>query len=402
MTVVEGGKADAAAEQPVERECLTLSVTVITPFGGGSHAASQRHIINYHRVKHLIEQTLRIERLNCHGDDCDIRYKVGICLARSGNISREALTKLAKSNIVIAMLSDHNVNVIYELGIRNMHRPETLLLLNRQLPQDGSEPIPVYLKESAFNLFSDPHDDVVAAVSACESKLDWKTETLEPALARTIERCDVELKHTLERSLQELVDNPPRWLQSMNEIARDRHPDGFLHGWSTYLPTSVVRIDWKRRSDDLSYRGEDMDHPPMVADANYLFRRIFHIENLDMGPDVASDITFERLMLRIQPFVAEHDYADFLAEQAQLMKWIVLGNGHAVAEVPLRFKADGLDDEDRLHPNKDIRGKIYLPCLTAKTTVGDTDHPHSTYLIISFVEQFWPTDHPQHPKNRDN
>ena len=114
----------------------------------------------------------------------------------------------------------------------------------------------------------------------------------------------------------------------------------------------------------------------------------------------ASDITFERLMLRIQPFVAELMTSCGLSspEQAQLMKWIVLGNGHAVADVPLRFREATDGGDDHLHPNKDIRGKIYLPCLTAKTTVGDPEHPHSTYLIISFVEQFWPTDHPMHPK----
>ena len=403
MTVVEGGKSSDVTPlaEPVPQEETTLSVTVITPFGGISDDATRRHVFNYHRVKYLVENAIKVVREDAAGDLGQIRYKVGICLARSGNISLRALTKLARSNVVVALLSEHNVNVIYELGIRNLHRPETIILVNRQLAEQGREPIPVYLKESAYNLFGDACDTICQAVDAHQPNLDWQTTALAPEVTQAIDTADRDLRDTLEQAFQELVDNPPRWLESMNEMARNRHPEGFLQGWSTYLPTSIVRINWKRRSDDLSYRPEDMDGAPVVADANYLFRRIFHIENLNLGPDYTSDITFERLMNRIQPFIAPQDYADFLAEQGQLMNWIVLGNGHATAYVPLRFKDDTQDEDAVLHPNQDIRGKVYLPCLTAKSTVGDPEHPHSTYLLISFVEQFWPTDHPMHPNNRD-
>lgn len=401
MTVVEGGRSDDPAVVPDVQEPLTLSVTVITPFGGTSDDAVQRHVVNYQRVKHLIENIIHVVREDAEGNINQIHYKVGICLARSGNISLKALTRLARSNVVVAVLSEYNVNVIYELGIRNLHRPETIMLVNRELAEQGREPIPVYLKESAYNVFSEPDETILQAFAEHQENVDWQTSTLVPEVAGAINVADRELRDTLQQSFQELVDNPPRWLESMNEMARNRHPDGFLQGWSTYLPTSIVRITWKRRSDDLSYRADDMDGAPVVADANYLFRRIFHIENLNLGPDYTSDITFERLMHRIRPYVTDEDYTDFLTEQAQLMKWIVLDNGHASADVPLRFKAPGQDEETQLHPNKDIRGKVYLPCLTAKTTIGDPEHPHTTYLIISFVEQFWPTDHPNHPNNKD-
>ena len=403
MTVVEGGRADDQVAPPDAEAAdeLTLSVTVITPFGGGSEDATRRHVFNYHRVRHIVEDAIKVVREDAAGELSQIRYKVGICLARSGNISLRALTKLARSNIVVALLSEHNVNVIYELGIRNLHRPETIILVNRIMAQEGREPIPVYLKESAYNLFSDPCDGICEAIDAHQPTLDWQTKALAPEVTAAMDETDRDLRDTLQQSFQELVDNPPRWLESMNEMARNRHPEGFLQGWSTYLPTSIVRINWKRRSDDLSYRPEDMDGAPVVADANYLFRRIFHIENLNLGPDYTSDITFDRLMHRIQPFITPQDYEDFLSEQVQLMNWIVLGNGHATAYVPLRFKEDSQEAEAKLHPNQDIRGKVYLPCLTAKSTVGDPEHPHSTYLLISFVEQFWPTDHPMHPNNRD-
>lgn len=401
MTVIDGGKAAEPGADTATEEIVTLSVTVITPFGGSSDEDTRRHVVNYHRVRHLIENAIEVIREDTSGTVGRLRYKVGICLARSGNISLRALTRLARSNIVVALLSEHNVNVIYELGIRNLHRPETIILVNRELAREGRAPIPVYLRESAYNLFGDSSDVIAEAVKTHQPSLDWQSTKLVPELAHVIESGDGELRETLQHAFQELVDNPPRWLESMNEMARNRHPEGFLQGWSTYLPTSIVRIDWKRRSDDLSYRPEDMDGAPVVADANYLFRRIFHIENLNLGPDYTSDITFERLMNRIQPFIAPEDFEDFLTEQAQLMNWIVLGNGHATAYVPLRFRAEGPETGEALHPNKDIRGKVYLPCLTAKKTIGDPEYPHSTYLIISFVEQFWPTDHPNHPNNRE-
>ena len=379
---------------------ITLSVTVITPFGGTSDTSVRRHVINYQRVRHLIENSINVVRHDAGGTAVPLKYNVGICLALAGNIPLRALTRLARSNVVVALLSEHNVNVIYELGIRNLHRPETIMLVNRELADDGREPIPVYLKESAYNVFSDADETITAAFDAHQADVDWQTTQLTPEAATAIDAADRDLRETLEQSFQELVDNPPRWPQTMNEVARNRHPDGFLQGWSTYLPTSIVRIDWKRRSDNLSYHPDDMDGAPVVADANYLFRQIFHIENVNLGPDYPSDVTFENLMSRIEPYVDERDYTDFLTEQAQLLKWIVFDNGQASAEVPLRFKGTGNGDDGALHPNKEIRGKVYLPCLTAKTTIGDPEHPHTTYLLVSFIEQFWPTDHPEHPGNR--
>ena len=288
MTVVEGGKSDNPAQEPEQVEELTLSVTVITPFGGSSEASTRRHVINYHRVKHLIENTIRVFREEATAVSAGSATRsASAWRGRAISASRRS-PSWPSSNVVVALLSDHNVNVIYELGIRNMHRPETLLLLNKEVAQDGSEPIPVYLKESAFNLFVRPrcgHSATRSRARGAQSRLEngpgWNRKLGAdhrfggPGAAR----------HTLERSLQELVDKPPRWLAvhertgpgpasgrvsaRLVDLSSDQRWCGSTGSGARTICPTAARI-WTAR--------------PMVADANYLFRRIFHIENLDHGP----------------------------------------------------------------------------------------------------------------------
>ena len=129
---------------------------------------------------------------------------------------------------------------------------------------------------------------------------------------------------------------------------------------------------------------------PIVRDANDEFKNIFCInQNTQFPSQGPNKVTYGMLMDSIRPFIGDDNLAAFNKDQMQLTENLIFGSTMTTAQVPLRM-------EDS-HPNVNVRGKVYLPCLVAKHTVGDTDKAHTTYFIISFVERFWPHDHPNNP-----
>ncbi len=371
-----------------------VPVVVITPFNGENEMSMQRHLCDYLRVKHIIENVVAIK--SAPGSPITNNYTVDVCQTYSSDISAHAINKIANANVVIAILSEINVNVIYELGIRNLLRTETILLISRELASNRDDSLPVYLHDYAYNKYQAADPAIVAEFNKFQGELGWKTKELPQSLGELIDESDTKLTKILTNSLQEIQDRPGQWPSHMRELARDRHPNGFLSGWKTYFPTSVLRINWKSKTGDggLTYDPNDIVGEPVVCDADYLFRQIFRITGIDFDSQNSPKVTFSYLMSNIERYVDKETYQAFLDNQAELRDEIILRDGDAVAKVPLRFYGpDDAVSRSQLHPIEHLRGKVFLPSLTAKTSVGETRYPHTTYLIITFVEDFWPYGH---------
>jgi hypothetical protein len=100
----------------------------------------------------------------------------------------------------------------------------------------------------------------------------------------------------------------------------------------------------------------------------------------------SSDLTQKKLLGRITRFLKEGNIEAFSQDQERLGKTIILGDGFDQAEVPLETTAD--------HPRDGHKNKVFLPCMIGKRTVGDnTEAPHMTYLMIAFIQDFWPEAH---------
>lgn len=68
----------------------------------------------------------------------DYGYEVTRSAAIPGNIVKKIIEKLSEADIVVAVLTDKNANVWYELGTRHAIRPGTILLIEagQRLPSD--------------------------------------------------------------------------------------------------------------------------------------------------------------------------------------------------------------------------------------------------------------------------
>ena len=76
-------------------------------------------------------------------------FKIHRASAPQGNIVKSILKDLKESDIVIAVLTDHNANVFYELGIRHTQSNKTILLC------EESQDIPFDLKNYGVGFYKD-------------------------------------------------------------------------------------------------------------------------------------------------------------------------------------------------------------------------------------------------------
>jgi hypothetical protein len=177
----------------------------------------------------------------------------------------------------------------------------------------------------------------------------------------------------------ELSDEPP-------------DPVEMLHGWSTHYPASVVKVGWKKKSDQNTYLPEDIIGVPIVCAINDSFAHLFDYGPGDFpSPDGPSPATSESLLQRIERYVLPDHLRKLKKDQAEVVQRIVFEERNSYARVPLQF--------NELHPS--YPNALFLPCLISKRVVGSQTGEHKTYLVISYVRDFWPVDHPKNPYYQD-
>lgn len=126
-------------------ECL--KIFVIMPFSETSDDHSEQYWDKfYNRVYNLIRQK-HYERIKKWFNTLDIEiYRAE---TPQGNMVKKILKDLKGSYIVIAILTDKNPNVFYELGIRHAQSIRTIMLCQK------SQKIPFDLKNYGVGLYSD-------------------------------------------------------------------------------------------------------------------------------------------------------------------------------------------------------------------------------------------------------
>jgi hypothetical protein len=99
----------------------TRNVLVITSFGGGDQATVRKSILEFMRIKYIIER--KIEVYHRHNDPLSrLNYNVTVFKAEIGAIPSNAIDRIAGTDIVVALITEKNVNVVYELAVRNIFR----------------------------------------------------------------------------------------------------------------------------------------------------------------------------------------------------------------------------------------------------------------------------------------
>jgi hypothetical protein len=383
------------AEAAPEEEAIKASITVLTSFGSNDPEREHAFQLDYHRIKHVIENKITVMS---PGRSDPIGYNVEICNIRAGGISERALEKITKANIVVAILGERNINVIFEIAIRLFYNPVAILFYRdsedaESLRGQFFQHKPIYLDNFAIHALPPADDNLRKVATEVASQFNWFTPGIPEKLATAIDVTDQYFITLLGQCLQEIENEAINVPRDMSELTERRRPEGFIKGWDVMLPTSVIQIKWKKRAERFKYLPTDMvdTEQPIVRDANDEFKNIFCInQNTQFPSQGPNKVTYQMLMDSIEPFVSDENLDAFNEDQARLSQNLIFGSTMTSAEVPLRMEEN--------HPNVNIRGKVYMPCLVAKHTVGDTDKAHTTYFIISFVERFWPHDHPNNPR----
>ena len=394
LTPTVGAEAEPADDS------IRASITVLTSFGSNDPEREHSFQLDYHRIKHIIENKITVM---APGRSDPIHYNVEICNIRAGGISERALEKITKANIVVAILGERNINVIFEIAIRLFYNPVAILFYRDS--EDEGESLrgqffqhkPIYLDNFAIHALPPADDNLKKVATEVASQFNWFTPGIPEKLATAVDVTDQHFITLLGQCLQEIENEAINVPRDMSELTERRRPEGFIKGWDVMLPTSVIQIKWKKRAERFRYHPTDMvdAEQPIVRDANDEFKNIFCInQNTQFPSQGPNKVTYQMLMDSIEPFVSDENLNAFNEDQARLSENLIFGSTMTSAEVPLRM-------EDN-HPNVNIRGKVYLPCLMAKHTVGDTDKAHTTYFIISFVERFWPHDDPDNPRQKKN
>ena len=155
-------------------------------------------------------------------------------------------------------------------------------------------------------------------------------------------------------------------------------PNYLLKIWKTILPTSVIRVKWKGKSSPIRYSKEDIMCPPVVYAINPVFADLYNFNYLEFpDPDGDNPLTSEDLFKLVNEFIVNNEtyIPKIIQDQAVISQKIIFEGSNAFAKVPLKF-----NDKHPLYPNQS-----YLPCLVSKSTVGDINGPHVTYLGVIYV-----------------
>ena len=118
------------------------TVVVVMPFGG-TGAERRKAILNFTRVKYIIEEKCHV--VPAVPSTTGTRVAYDVAAARTADeIPRKALEQIRNADIVIALLSGQNQTVTYELGYRRAREAPVILMVG------SDDDLPDYEKPVAY------------------------------------------------------------------------------------------------------------------------------------------------------------------------------------------------------------------------------------------------------------
>jgi hypothetical protein len=345
-----------------------VNVVVAMPFGRPG-AERRKAILNFRRLKYIIEEKCQVVPAGSRAAGMRINYNVEVARTLMDQIPKKALSKIYKADILIALLSERSPTVTYELGYRRAHEETHVILM-----VDSQDDVPIYEAGVAYQEWR--QDDVLASIDLIASRdfppLDDFHANMPGELQDVIDARDDGLITSLQLALQEIENtfvepspDPVQKLRGMlsNSIMR-------------FYPFSVVEVSFSKNGEF-----EDPAAPARVVDFDEEFSRLYGYGGRQAALN-DRPLTLDRLAKRIENFSDPGDWDKFLEEQYKLTETVIKNYGYARASVPLRINSS--------HPNDQFRYKSFLPCMAAEVIDRDVedggDGPHRMYLLIAYID----------------
>jgi nucleoside 2-deoxyribosyltransferase len=337
----------------------TRNVVVAMPFGSRG-AERRKAILNFKRLEYIIENKCQVVHTGSRPAGTRVAYDVEVARTFMDQIPEKALEQIDNADILIALMSERNITVAYELGYRRARERTPVILM-----VDSKDDLPVY--ESAVAYQNWKQDDVLAQIDAISDSAfpelaDFQV-VIPDALKAAIDAKDDGLIQGLRSALQEIenkfvVLSPFRGMLS-EAITR-------------FYPFSVVEVRFSKNREF-----EDPKAPATVVDFDEEFSRLYGYAGKKTA-EQDTPLTLDRLLDRIERFSDTDDWNKFLQEQKQLTETVIIDKGFARATVPIRLNSSHTDDR--------FRCKSFLPCMCAQVIDGTFDGPHRMYLLIAYIE----------------
>jgi nucleoside 2-deoxyribosyltransferase len=341
----------------------TRNVVVAMPFGR-REAERRKAILNFSRLKYIIENKCQVVPLGSRTTGERVAYDVDLARTAMDNIPEKALMQIDKADILIALLSERNLTVAYELGYRRARERTVILMVASE------DDVPIYEAKVAHQSWK--QDDVLAEIDDIAGKgfptlADFQVD-IPGALKDVIDARDDLLIRGLELALQEIENNfvvlSPDPVQKLRGMLSD--------AITRFYPFSLVEVRFSKNGEF-----EDPKAPAKIVDFDEEFSRLYGYAGRNAARQ-DQPLTLDRLLDRIKKFSDTDDWNKFLQEQVTLTETVIKDHGFARATVPIRINST--------HTDSQFKCKSFLPCMAAQVTDGNFDGPHRMYLLIVYIE----------------
>ena len=195
-----------------------------------------------------------------------VAYDVDVARTIINEIPERALSEIYKADILIALLSERNFTVTYELGYRRGRERTPVMLM-----VDSEDDVPVYEAAEAYLVWK--QDDVVEEIARIANKdfpalVDFQGD-IPPSLKEVIDARDDGLVNNLQLALQEIENefvvyepDPVQKLRGILSESIDR-----------FYPFSVVEVTFSKQGEFA-----DPNAPARVVDFDEDFCRLTAIQ----------------------------------------------------------------------------------------------------------------------------
>ena len=341
-------------------------VVVAMPFGG--RVERRKAILNFSRLKYIIQEKCQVVPPGPSTTGTRVDYDVEVAKTAVDWIPENALEQIRSADILIALLSERNQTVAYELGYYRRGRERTVILM---VDSQHDDVRPVYENARAYQEWQ--QKEVLNEIDSIASRnfpaLDDFEVVIPGALKDVIDARDNELITNLQLALQEIEQNfGVWWFPDAVEMLRS-----ILSQKITRLyPFSVVEVSFSKKGEF-----ENPEAPAKVVDFDEDFSRLYgYIDKTAALKDRPH--TLDRLLDRIKDYSDPDNWDEFLEEQKKLTEKVIIKYQRARAFVPIRINSS--------HPDAAFRDKDYLPCMAAQVIDDNLDGPHHMYLLIAYIE----------------
>ena len=340
----------------------TRNIVVVMPFGGKERPVDRRRaILNFKRLEYLVLHKCHVN--SAADPSAKVTYTIEVCKTAIDEIPDKVLQQIYQADILIALIAEHNPNVIYEVAYRRYLERKFILVVA------SPEELPLYLQGYAHS------DWKQASILERIDKIamdkfpvlgDFKADIPE-ALREQIDDDD----HKLQAELQDALNAIERQFVQEPSVAA-QHLIGIVSGeTSSFYPCSIVNVSFAEN-------GVFAKNPAIVSAFDDKFARLYGYTDKNAAHD-DRPLTLEKLSNRMKKYIDGGEWDKFVEEQIRLTATVIQGYGFAIATIPLQINKN--------HPHREYRGASYLPCLIAQVIDGDRNAgPHQMYLLVVYIE----------------